>query len=336
MDQELRAGERGRRKARELHVQFLKEHWRPIAALALLMLAVPGVVAFVVPRDVAMFVLGLGVASAGWAVAMVAVQVVGSANYLLGAQGEELTSGALRKALPKGWHLLDHVPLKRDDIDHVLLGPGGAYAIETKAASTSRRWNLDKPDQWLLKACRQAHRCAEALRSLLRAHGSNVRTQVTPVLVLWGDTSGDVRAVDGVEIVPGPNLSQWASSLDHGRLDDRELERAVAEIGRYVAMRDDYIASSQEKASLLIEVGPLALLGRLARGLIGALGFMLLFALAAPMLNPLALMAFMAALTVGGFGALRVIALRSAAIGGLVTDGAIAVTLIGLVLQASL
>jgi hypothetical protein len=300
------------------------------------MLAVTGVVAVMVAGDLALFVVGFGVASAGWAIAMVAVQVAGSTSYLLGAQGEELTSGALRKALPKGWHLLDHVPLEWGDIDHVLLGPGGAYAIETKAASTSRRWNFDKPDQWLLKACRQAHRCAEALRALLRARGSDLRTQVTPVLVLWGDTSGDVRAVDGVEIVTGPNLSQWARSLDHGRLNDHEVERAVAELGRYVAMRDDYIASSQEKASLLIEVGPLALLGRLARGLIGALGFMLLFALAAPRLSPLALMAFMAALTVGGFGALRFPALRSAAIGWLATDGAIALTLIGLVLLASL
>lgn len=336
MDPDVRAGARARREARRLHLEFLQERWRPIVVLALLILAVTGVVAVVVPRDAALFVVGLGVASAGWAVAMVVVQVSGSISYLLGAQGEESTARALRKALPRGWHIADHLPLRWGDIDHVLVGPGGAYAIETKTASTSRRWNLAKPDQWLLQACRQARTCAKALRSLLRAHGSDLRTEVTPVLVLWGDTVGEVQELDGVQIVAGTELSGWAQSLGDEGLNAHEVERAAAGISRYLVMRDDYNASSEEKASLLIEVGPLVLLGKLARGICGALGFMLVFALAAQVLATLAIVALMVGLTVAGLGALRVPVLRSAAIGWLVTDGAIALTLAGLVILASL
>ncbi|MEM8872925.1 MAG: nuclease-related domain-containing protein [Planctomycetota bacterium] len=51
----------------------------------------------------------------------------------LGGRGEALVSTQLRR-LSSQWHLFDGVPLKTGgDVDHVLVGPRGIFAISTKA-----------------------------------------------------------------------------------------------------------------------------------------------------------------------------------------------------------
>lgn len=49
-----------------------------------------------------------------------------------GAQGER-TVGAILEGLGPGWHVLHDVCLGKGNIDHVLVGPGGTFTIETKA-----------------------------------------------------------------------------------------------------------------------------------------------------------------------------------------------------------
>ena len=51
-----------------------------------------------------------------------------------GAEGEEHVGGRLERLAEQGWHVLHSVPVgqRGSDIDHVLIGPGGVFTINTK------------------------------------------------------------------------------------------------------------------------------------------------------------------------------------------------------------
>lgn len=55
-----------------------------------------------------------------------------AARAARGAEAERKV-GAILENLAPDWHALHGVWLGRGDIDHVLIGPGGAFTIETKA-----------------------------------------------------------------------------------------------------------------------------------------------------------------------------------------------------------
>lgn len=52
-----------------------------------------------------------------------------------GLEGELATAQLLTPLLSEGWQLFHDLPMKRGNIDHVLVGPTGVYAIETKYRS---------------------------------------------------------------------------------------------------------------------------------------------------------------------------------------------------------
>lgn len=52
-----------------------------------------------------------------------------------GIEGEMATAQLLTPLLAKGWKLFHDIPGQRGNIDHVLVGPGGVFAIETKFRS---------------------------------------------------------------------------------------------------------------------------------------------------------------------------------------------------------
>lgn len=52
-----------------------------------------------------------------------------------GLEGELATAQLLTPLLAEGWQLFHDLPMKRGNIDHVLVGPTGVYAIETKYRS---------------------------------------------------------------------------------------------------------------------------------------------------------------------------------------------------------
>ncbi len=56
-------------------------------------------------------------------------------------------SDGLRKLRRHVWHLVEHVALEWGDIDHALVGPSGAYAIETTATYLYGKWNPAEPDE---------------------------------------------------------------------------------------------------------------------------------------------------------------------------------------------
>jgi len=62
--------------------------------------------------------------------------------WRVGADGEETIGRRLEKLREHGWHVLHSVPVgsRGSDIDHVLIGPGGVYTINTKKHPDKKVW----------------------------------------------------------------------------------------------------------------------------------------------------------------------------------------------------
>ncbi len=54
-------------------------------------------------------------------------------NWRQGAEGERKVGEILEGLQPAGWHVIHDVSLGHGNIDHVLVGPGGAFTVETKS-----------------------------------------------------------------------------------------------------------------------------------------------------------------------------------------------------------
>lgn len=63
-------------------------------------------------------------------------------SWRVGANGEEKIGGYLEQLRPYGWHVLHAIPIgdRGSDIDHLLIGPGGVWTINTKFHPGKRVW----------------------------------------------------------------------------------------------------------------------------------------------------------------------------------------------------
>ena len=62
--------------------------------------------------------------------------------WRVGAKGEETVGARLDKLIEHGWHVLHAVPIgnKDSDIDHLLIGPGGVWTLNTKNHPGKKVW----------------------------------------------------------------------------------------------------------------------------------------------------------------------------------------------------
>lgn len=109
-----------------------------------------------------------------------------------GAEGEEAIGSRLERLTKHGWHVLHAVPVGRHgaDIDHVLIGPGGVYTINTKNHRGKRIWVAahqirinGTPVPYLRNSRHEADRASRLLSQRL-GWAVNVR----PVLILLTGT----------------------------------------------------------------------------------------------------------------------------------------------------
>jgi hypothetical protein len=63
-------------------------------------------------------------------------------SWRVGAGGEETVGARLEKLRKHGWHILHAVPVgeRGSDIDHVVIGPGGVYTLNTKTHPGGSIW----------------------------------------------------------------------------------------------------------------------------------------------------------------------------------------------------
>lgn len=150
-------------------------------------------------------------------------------SFYKGARGEEKVSGIL-ESLPESYHVFNDFTVGRNHIDHVVAGPGGVFAIETKF------WNgkVTVEDGHVLvdgqlpdrSPLNQAIREATLVRNALVAAGWN--GLVTPVVAFASDSFDAHRAnLKGTIII---NSNELRSSFDTDRvvIPPAELDRLVS------------------------------------------------------------------------------------------------------------
>lgn len=122
-------------------------------------------------------------------------------RWLQGAQGEELVGEILDGLRADGWCVTHDVSLGRGNIDHVLVGPAGIFAIETK--SHRGRISIDRLDQRMLAQAYAEKKLLERITAL----------KVQPLLVfseawLVGRVPAQRR---GVTVLPARMLAGFLS-----------------------------------------------------------------------------------------------------------------------------
>lgn len=137
--------------------------------------------------------------------------------WTAGAVGEELVARELwRLARHSEWRFVNSVPVGRRgaDVDHVLVGPGGVFTLNTKNHRGANVWLADRAllvnrrrTDYLRNSRSEAER---ATRLLSRACGFEV--EVEPVIVLIDPGRLTIRGVpEDVDVITRLHLHQWAS-----------------------------------------------------------------------------------------------------------------------------
>ena len=180
---DARAGRWARAKARRLQHEYVRRHWRLLGGSAAAVL-IPRLLALLLfppgfPRG---FVAGVLVAAVVGLMMFGVVQITGTGGTMMSVLAEQWTANELRTLRRGGWRVVNGAGLRPSDIDHVLIGPGGVFAIETKWSSDS--WELTPPGPYVLDAITQAQGNAADLQKWYPFHTGGAGT-VQPVVMLW-------------------------------------------------------------------------------------------------------------------------------------------------------
>lgn len=222
---DVRAGSWARGRARATQRAFLRDKWLLYSGAMVVVFGVTVGVAALMPTP---FMRGLTIG--GFTVAGAAalwswtVQVTGTAPVMMGDVAEQWTAGELRKLRSRGWRLVNHFVLAKDDIDHVLIGPGGLYVVETKWSASP--WQSDFGQARLRDAITQASANARSIRLWHPIRSADVPAKA--VVVLWGGgvqdwaESEQIRDIGASTVVAGPALMRWArGSMPDGLSSDK-------------------------------------------------------------------------------------------------------------------
>jgi hypothetical protein len=218
------------------------------------------------------FAVGLADATVLWVMALWIIEATGSTTWRLGAEGEQWTADELQKLGP-GWQSVHAVGIGAGDVDHVVMGPAGVFALETKR--TSGRWSRRDPKtrRLLESALDQAWRNRQAVRLRLRNHVGAI--EVTPVVVLWGRCDDGVTDPDSeLPVVHGSELVAWLRGRPSLLVPDL-VDRAAAGLRDYVGS----LRETREGAPRFVEVGATGIVRDVAAGASGGILGILLAAL---------------------------------------------------------
>ena len=233
-------------QVRRRQLRTIRDAWRFLVGFVAFGAAVVAALALLVTTRP--FVRGLIVGGGAMAVvAIVAVMVLmisGTAALGMGAVAERWTSGELRPLRRRGWGVVNHLLLRGWDIDHVVVGPAGVFALETKWSGVG--WQLSPPSDAVRGAVTRVAGNARDLRLWheVRRHGVE---RVDAALFLW--TAGDLDVpelgqpvvIDGVTVITGVrSASRWRADLARREpmLSADQIEHVMAAMARQAARRD--------------------------------------------------------------------------------------------------
>lgn len=266
-----------RRNIRRRQMRAAKRAAPPLALLAVLQTGSVAWIAWAGDPEPTWFAAGANVAAwialAAWAVFVMS----GTDRRTTGLDAQEWTRSEVRKLRRQGWRAVHGVPLPNGgDIDHVIVGPAGAFAVETK---WSLEWAAGRhADDTLRRAAAQAKAGRRKVALILRSsdRGGRIDVPVEPLIVVWGRLPDGTPTTAEVPVVHGSDLQSWLEDQADRNLDEAAVARAVEKIE---ALADVWEAGERERdertgavAPVLIELGPLEVLTRIGLGLLGGLG----------------------------------------------------------------
>lgn len=149
-------------------------------------------------------------------------------RFFKGARGEEKVSGILQN-LPDAYHVFNDWAVGNSHVDHVVVGPGGVFAIETKfwsgAVTIEEGHVLVDGALPSRSPLTQVLREAALVRDALAARGWT--GLVTPVIAFASDTFAAHRAnVNGTIVINASEL-QTSFMSDRVKIPPAELDRLV-------------------------------------------------------------------------------------------------------------
>jgi hypothetical protein len=228
-----RIGAHARRQIWDAQRRWLRQSWTLlVCALGAGALLVVWALLFA-PSAWTPYLAGAAAASVGWGVYVLMLETGGIAHKRAGVAAEQWTVDELRPLLRRGWYLVNHVMLPTGgDVDHVLIGPGGFFAIETKRRSDwSSSWTELGPI-----ADRAAY-AADRMRSRVGIKAPRVGA----VVAMWGPGAAARAAsqprLGDVTFCTGTDLRAHVESF--GRVvEPAAVDAAFSWLDGYVRQRD--------------------------------------------------------------------------------------------------
>lgn len=137
-------------------------------------------------------------------------------SWQLGAEGEKSTAARVQTMESVGWFAVHDRAITRGNVDHVLIGPGGVYALDTKNWDASveivdgvvKKNGFAQPN-----LTRSAKRIAREINSVIKTT-TPTNCWVEPVIVFWADFPQNYVFADGVHHVAGETLTAWLYSRE--------------------------------------------------------------------------------------------------------------------------
>ncbi len=181
-------------------------NWKPLTAFGLFVVGVAMVAALLESGYVLGVIQGVTLTAAVSMVGLFFLISTGAIFQLAGIYGEnntrEILKGARRRDDIFDW--IDNVEVAGGDVDHIVVGPSGVFALDSK-------WHVGATDHATLsRDTERAAAAARRARLILRSEG--ITAEVEPVVVVWGNTSStaiEAEIDQDVVIVLGRQLKGW-------------------------------------------------------------------------------------------------------------------------------
>lgn len=222
-----RAGRSARKQFSKHRRLALRREWRTWLALIALAIASLGLILF---SDGASQVIGgwvLGFLTACAVIAWVIGGDVFGLTWLWGSWGEEETEEALRQ-LGREWYVFHDVPNKFGNWDHIVIGPGGVFMLDSKRLRAPAKAERDGLWSGRTRYNGGTFRgAAIELRESLRAHVREC-PYVQAVVVVWGEFEQRLHQEERVVYVSGDRLAEWLATSDSRLSEGRTAALASA------------------------------------------------------------------------------------------------------------
>jgi hypothetical protein len=168
-------------------------------------------------------VVGACISSGLWGIALTVTVLSGAASQLAASAAESWTASELRRMRRHGWRLINGVRIRySEDIDHVVIAPGGVLVIETKWSASY--WLEDEfMRRSLTASLEQTARNRKVVVDHFRGHVPD--EAVRGLLVLWSPSPSMALIPsddDNLSVTNGAALRNWLE--DHRKIAGASLD----------------------------------------------------------------------------------------------------------------